>query len=164
MRDGHLLIHPFIPPLSPSGVSPAGHFFDIKNVFISFCIIFYSLGVIIIPRTGRPAKKIDKKFFEKLCEIQCTEKEICSCFECCEDTLNAWCKKNYFDDDGAPMTFSDVFRQKREKGKASLRRAQIHAAENGNATMLIWLGKQYLDQKDEKTIEASEKVNIIFDV
>jgi hypothetical protein len=30
----------------------------------------------------------------------------------------------------------------------SLRRAQFRAAENGNATMLIWLRKQWLGQRD----------------
>lgn len=40
-------------------------------------------------RTGRPRKEINEKLFENLCAIQCTEKEICSVLECCEDTLNA---------------------------------------------------------------------------
>lgn len=114
-------------------------------------------------RTGRPPKKIDKKIFENLCAIQCTEKEICGCFDCCEDTLNSWCKKNYKDDDGNPMTFSDVFKQKREKGKASLRRSQWKLAEK-SATMAIWLGKQYLDQKDEVAVEQKETVTVVIDV
>jgi hypothetical protein len=36
-----------------------------------------------------------------------------------------------------------------ETGKASLRRHQFKSAESGNATMQIWLGKQWLDQKDK---------------
>jgi hypothetical protein len=38
----------------------------------------------------------------------------------------------------------------------SLRRMQWQAAENGNPTMLVWLGKQYLNQKDkaEQTISG----------
>lgn len=99
-------------------------------------------------KTGRPKIAIDQKIFEKLCAIQCTEVEICSCFDCCEDTLNKWCKENYKDENGKPMTFSDVFAVKRQKGRASLRRAQFQLAEKGNATMLIWLGRNYLGQKD----------------
>ena len=40
-------------------------------------------------------------------------------------------------------------------GLASLRRRQFKAAQDGNATMLIWLGKQYLGQTDKQDITAS---------
>ena len=109
-------------------------------------------------RTGRPPKTIDKELFEKLCSIQCTEKEICSVFDCCEDTLNAWCKKTY------NMTFSDAFKTKSEIGKSSLRRIQFRLAEK-NASMAIFLGKQYLGQKDviENNI-STEPVQVVIDV
>ena len=108
-------------------------------------------------RTGRPKKEIDKKLFESLCAIQCTETEMCDIFECCEDTLNAWCKRNYKDEKGRGLTFSETFKKKSAAGKASLRRAQFRLAEK-SATMAIWLGKQYLAQKDqpEDTIEAED--------
>ena len=41
-------------------------------------------------------------------------------------------------------------------GRASLRRMQFKAAEQGNATMQIWLGKQYLDQKDHRQLEVGQ--------
>ena len=109
-------------------------------------------------RTGRPRKEINEKLFENLCAIQCTEKEICSVLECCEDTLNAWCKRTY------KMTFSDAYKNKSQLGKSSLRRAQFKLAEK-NAAMAIWLGKQYLDQKDvvEQNI-TSDGVKVIVDV
>lgn len=100
-----------------------------------------------MPRTGRPQKAIDKTTFEGLCAIQCTSEEMCSVFGCCEDTLNAWCKKTYQDENGEPMTFSDVFKQKRLAGKASLRHSQFQLAKK-SATMSIWLGKQWLGQSD----------------
>ena len=93
-------------------------------------------------RTGRPQKEIDQKQFENLCGLQCTEEEICSWFGVCEDTLNKWCKQTY------KMTFSDTFAEKRKTGKISLRRMQWRLAEK-NATMAIFLGKQYLGQKNE---------------
>jgi hypothetical protein len=43
----------------------------------------------------------------------------------------------------------------REIGKASLRRTQIAVAQQGNPTMLIWLGKQMLNQKDKIAEEVS---------
>lgn len=104
-------------------------------------------------KTGRPKIAIDQKIFENLCAIQCTEVEICSCFDCCEDTLNKWCKENYKDENGKSMTFSEVFAVKRQKGRASLRRSQFQLAQK-NASMAIWLGKQYLGQRDEVVVDA----------
>lgn len=42
-------------------------------------------------------------------------------------------------------------------GQTSLRRSQLDAAKKGNATMLIWLGKQYLGQADKPTPEESDE-------
>ena len=85
--------------------------------------------------------RIDKKQFENLCGLQCTLLEICDFFDVEDDTLNSWCKKTY------GTTFSEVFKLKRGKGQISLRRMQWKLAEK-NASMAIFLGKQYLGQKD----------------
>lgn len=93
---------------------------------------------------GRKLIQIDQKAFESLCGIQCTQQEICDWFDIDEETLNSWCKRTY------KAKFSEVFRQKRGKGKVSLRRAQWRqATEKENITMLIWLGKQFLNQTDK---------------
>lgn len=112
-----------------------------------------------MPRTGRPKKTIDQKAFENLCGLQCTESEICEFFDVTDKTLNAWCRRTY------RMTFSEVFKKKREKGKVSLRRRQYEVAQAGNVSMLIWLGKQWLDQTEkpaapepEKDTELSEEI------
>ena len=94
---------------------------------------------------GRPMKEIDQKSFEKLCGLQCTLVEICGFFDVDETTMEKWCKKTY----GA--TFSKVFEVKRGAGKISLRRAQFKQAEK-NTAMAIFLGKNYLGQRD--VIEA----------
>ena len=90
---------------------------------------------------ARPRKEIDKKQFESLCGLQCTREEVCAFFEISEKTLDAWCKRTY------RQSFSLVFSQKRGKGKISLRRSQFQLAEK-NANMAIWLGKQYLEQRE----------------
>ena len=90
---------------------------------------------------ARPRKEIDQKQFENLCGLQCTLEEICGWFGVTDKTLNSWCKRTYSE------SFSEVFRQKRSTGKISLRRSQWRLAEK-NANMAIWLGKQYLGQKD----------------
>lgn len=99
---------------------------------------------------ARPRKKIDQKQFENLCGLQCTLEEICGFFDVCTDTLETWCKRTY------KANFSEVFSKKRGMGKISLRRNQWRLAEK-NATMAIWLGKQYLGQRDQ--IEATVSVD-----
>ena len=92
---------------------------------------------------GRPLKVIDWKTVVNLCELQCTGEEIASVIEVDYDTLNTACKREH------GKSFSDYFEEKRAGGKVSLRRAQFKTAtEDRNPTMLIWLGKQMLGQKD----------------
>ena len=97
-------------------------------------------------KTGRPNKDINQQEFEKLCALQCTEEEICSWFETTDKTLTDWCKRTY------GKSFSEIFRLKRGRGKISLTRTQFHLAEKSPA-MAIWLGKQYLGQKDEIAVD-----------
>lgn len=101
---------------------------------------------------GRPRTKIDKTQFENLCSLQCTQEEIASFFSCDPDTVQNWCKKEY------GKNFSEVFKVKRGKGKISLRRMQWKLAET-NATMGIWLGKQYLDQRDLVEMDINQSAN-----
>lgn len=98
--------------------------------------------------------RIDKKQFENLCGLQCTLLEICDFFDVEDDTLNSWCKKTY------GTTFSEVFKLKRGKGQISLRRMQWKLAEK-NPTMAIFLGKQYLGQRDkiEYTDDGMKSIN-----
>lgn len=108
-------------------------------------------------RTGRPRKEINQKLFENLCGIQCTEVEICAALECSEDTLNRWCKRTY------KATFAETYKSQSTRGKSSLRRMQFKLAEK-NANMAIWLGKQYLSQRDEPVQKADEGVQIVDDL
>lgn len=100
---------------------------------------------------ARPRKEIDQNNFENLCGLQCTKEEICSFFDVTDKTLERWCKRTY------KAGFSEVFRQKRGKGKISLRRNQFRLAEK-NANMAIWLGKQYLGQVDK--IETNDNSSL----
>ena len=52
------------------------------------------------------------------------------------------------------MNFSEIFKEKRGLGKISLRRSQWRLAEK-SATMAIWLGKQYLGQKDHEEVSVA---------
>ena len=48
--------------------------------------------------------------------------------------------------------FEALYKKHQGEGKASLRRAQWKAAQDGNPTMLVWLGKQMLGQRDKQEI------------
>ena len=99
---------------------------------------------------GRPQIDISKTQFENLCKLQCTKEEIASWFNCSEDTIDRWCKRTYGE------SFAVVFKQKRGVGKISLRRSQFRMAQK-NPTMAIWLGKQYLGQRDQQDITVSDR-------
>lgn len=90
---------------------------------------------------SRPRKEIDHEQFRKLCQIQCTLPEIASWFDCSEDTIERWCKREI------GKSFAESHKNYSVDGKISLRRTQFKLAEK-NVTMAIWLGKQYLGQKD----------------
>jgi len=98
---------------------------------------------------ARPRIEIKQEHFQSLCGIQCTLEEIASFFRCSEDTIERWCKREL------KMSFADAYKRYSAGGKISLRRWQFRSAENGNTSMLIWLGKQYLGQKDQQDITVS---------
>jgi hypothetical protein len=45
--------------------------------------------------------------------------------------------------------FAEVYKKGTEGGRKSLRRMQFESATKGNVVMQIWLGKQYLGQRDK---------------
>jgi hypothetical protein len=96
---------------------------------------------------SRPKIEIDKTAFSKLCQLQCTLQEIAGYFECSHDTIENWCKQEF------NKKFGEVFQDYRSGGLLSLRRNQFKLSEK-SAAMSIWLGKQYLGQKDLLTINT----------
>jgi len=99
-------------------------------------------------KAGKPKKEIDYRQFEELAKIQCTEKEICAVLSVNTDTLVKRLKEKY------DMTFAEIRNIYKDYGRASLRRIQFKLAEKSPA-MAIWLGKQYLEQKER--IEVSNE-------
>lgn len=107
-------------------------------------------------RAGRPPKPISWKIFEKLCYIQCTIAELASVLEICEDTLYDRVQKEYGEH------FAVVYKRFAAGGKSSLRRYQFDMAKK-SATMAIWLGKQYLNQKDISREEMQDMLEELKD-
>lgn len=103
-------------------------------------------------KVGRPKKPIDYETVEKLASIMCTQEEIASYLDLDVRTLQR-------DDE-----FCRIYKKGIDKGRMSVRRQQYKAAEAGNVTMLIWLGKQYLGQTDKQDVELTEVVQIVDDI
>lgn len=99
---------------------------------------------------ARPSISIDKEIFENACELQCTEAEIARLFGCSVDTIERWCKRVY------KQSFAESYNKLSEGGKMSLRRNQMKLSET-SATMAIWLGKQWLGQKDRGETDSDDK-------
>lgn len=91
---------------------------------------------------GRPIIEIDWLQLDKLCELQCTLNEIAGWFNASEDTIEKRVSEKF------GCTFTDYRSKKSARGKIGLRRKQMQAAMGGNTALLIWLGKQYLDQAE----------------
>jgi hypothetical protein len=86
---------------------------------------------------GRDKKVIDPADVFGLAEIGCNDREIADWFGIAENTLR--------------YNFSVELTKGKEGLKQKLRRAQLRVALDGNATMLIWLGKNILMQQDNPT-------------
>lgn len=95
-------------------------------------------------KAGRPKAVIDFDKIDSLAGIFCTSDEIVAFLGVSHDTIDRRIKEDH------GIGFADYIKQKQNGGgKPSLRRMQYLAAKNGSVAMLIWLGKQYLGQKDQ---------------
>lgn len=101
---------------------------------------------------GRPKKNLTDKDWDSvryMCMIHCTGEEIAGVLQMDYDTLNRNCKDKY----GYPI--SEYIKKNQSNGKMSLRRAQWKSAENGNVTMQIFLGKQWLGQVEKQEVSVA---------
>lgn len=94
---------------------------------------------------GRPKIKIDYGIVERLAKVFATQQEIADILDISVRTLQR-------DDE-----FCRIYKKHIGGVKESLRRMQLEAAKQGNVTMLVWLGKQYLGQRDK--IEQTDITN-----
>ena len=97
-----------------------------------------------LQKRGRKPIEIDYDMAEKYSSIMCTQSEIASLLGVSLALLEH------------DPEFIRIHKKGMDKGKSSLRRMQYHAASGGNATMQIWLGKQYLGQKDKQEITGKD--------
>ncbi|QHQ35438.1 hypothetical protein [Algicella marina] len=93
---------------------------------------------------ARPRKEIDFDQLVNLARIHCTAEECAAFFGVSSDTIDRRLKE------AGEGGCAEFYKKHSAEGKASLRRAQWVTAQGGNPTMLIWLGKQWLGQKDTR--------------
>ena len=81
---------------------------------------------------GRPKKQVDEHIIFELARLMCTNQEIAHVLGISNNTLTD--------------RYRHVLDEGRADAKISLRREQFRKAMEGNVQMLIWLGRQYLNQ------------------
>lgn len=89
---------------------------------------------------GRPRLDIDRELIHDLAGIGCTTAEMAVICGCSRDTLE--------------RNFAAEIEKGRENVKMRLRRRQLEVAMKGNPALLIWLGKQMLDQRDRQEVSG----------
>ena len=92
---------------------------------------------------ARSATVIDWKAVDRLLQAGCNGVQIAARFGIHPETLYDNCKRDHKSD------FSAYAAQKREHGETLLHEQQFLLAMKGDKTMLIWLGKQRLGQREK---------------
>lgn len=101
---------------------------------------------------GRPRAEIPLEEVEKLGSFGCTIEDIAGFFGVSSKTV--------FRRVESEPEFARAYERGRANMRCSLRRKQISVAMEGNYTMLIWCGKQYLGQHDRIEMEHSGALNV----
>lgn len=94
---------------------------------------------------------IDLDQIKRMASVGCTMEEMAGILRCSVDYLTSQSEKN--------PAFAIAIDEGRTGLKQSLRHAQVQQALNGSTAMLIWLGKQLLQQSDKQET-MSTTVNI----
>lgn len=98
----------------------------------------------------RPEKEIDPEMVSKLASFGCTTTDIGYVLGCSDQTLN--------------RRFREELVEGRAKLRNRLRMKQVEVAMSGNVSMLIWLGKQLLEQTDKmNTTNSFAPIEVIID-
>ena len=106
-----------------------------------------------MPKLG-DKKPIDWDKVYKLMALHCTQEEIAGMMDIDIATLDYRIKHEL------DTTYTELFSKKSAEGKMSVRRRQYVAAMEGNPTMLVWIGKQWLKQVDKQEISTNQPINI----
>lgn len=102
----------------------------------------------VVRQIGRPRIEVSLETIERAASIGCTSNEIAALLDIAPSTLFLKMTQD--------PEIQDAIDRGRDKGKATLRRNQWQKAMAGSDTMLIWLGKQILGQRDQTAITGAD--------
>lgn len=96
---------------------------------------------------GRPRIEFDDKEWERIniaCQFKMLAEDVAGLADCSVDTLEKRIREKH------DCTFTEFRSQRMATTKLNLFSKQVSTAMEGNPTMLIWLGKNYLNQTDKQ--------------
>jgi len=109
---------------------------------------------------ARPKADIDWKRVDELLEADCEGTEIAAVLGLVPNTLYRRCEEDH------KISFSKYLQEKKASGNSMLKEKQFEKALSGDSGMLVWLGKNRLNQSDKKQqiIEIADRgtFNITF--
>lgn len=97
----------------------------------------------ITSKMGRPLVHIDWEKVKEYCQLGCPATEVAACIGVSYTTLVERCQLEL------KKTFSELRQECLEKGNKEIRRLQVELAHEKDRTMLVWLGKNRLGQRDQ---------------
>ena len=95
---------------------------------------------------GRPRFELDLEMIERAAMMGCTKNEVA--------TLAGMSHSGFYKRMETDEALVDALQRGQDKGRSTLRRLQWQGAQSGNPTMLIWLGKQLLGQRDKQELSS----------
>ncbi len=111
--------------------------------------------------TGRPRANIDWDIVDSHLVAGCCGTEIAGLLGVYPDTLYERCEEEKL------TTFTAYSQQKKASGEALLRKKQFDKAmgftETGDNTLLIWLGKARMGQKETSDVNLTPETIQVFD-
>lgn len=107
---------------------------------------------------GHPGFNIDWNKIDFLLEAGCIGTQIAASLGISPDTLYNHCMKE------KGVNFSAYLKEKRAKGDSFLHVKQYEMAQDGNVTMLLWLGKNRLNQKENPEPPSSPNDNSLNEI
>lgn len=106
---------------------------------------------------GRPRASLDQDQWRSLdimCNAGVPQADIAEAMRVDVKTLGAICQRD------RGLTFSQYRQQKKGKGRAAIAAKQFQVAMSGQVAMLIWLGKQWLGQREPR-LEADVRSTVV---
>ena len=99
-------------------------------------------------KKGRPKLVFNIDQVRLFGKFRATYETMADWFECSTKTIQREMENN--------KDFCLAYKKEFANTKLKLAEAQIKTALDGNPTMLVWLGKQYLEQKEPKDIPETD--------